>query len=152
VLRRGDSPGLLGQRLLKFTRPRFDPLAVKLRQVQSGRLRQAAAGAIRDTVEILIDEQFDARAEPTSGDQWAPRVPPTGSWPILEKTGRMRRSYHVSATTTGVTVTNSTDYAGFHQTGTARMVARKVLPDGDLPGEWRARIDEAVEAELERVL
>ncbi len=141
---------VLGQFLLKFKRPRFDPLAVKLRQLTAGRVRQAAAGAIRDTVEILIDERFDARAAP-SGARWETRKPPTGSWPLLEKSGRMRKEYNVSATVTGVSVTNNTPYAGFHQTGTKNRVARKVLPDGDLPTDWRARIDEAVVAELERI-
>lgn len=136
--------------VLKFKRPRFDPLAVKLRQLTPGRIRQAAAGAIRDTVEILIDERFEARADP-SGARWEARKPPTGSWPLLEKSGRMRKSYHVAATTTGVAITNAAPYAGFHQTGTANMVARKVLPDAGLPQPWRDRIDEAVATELERI-
>jgi phage gpG-like protein len=141
---------VLGQRLLKFKRPRFDPLAVRLRALHSGRIRQAAAGAIRDTLEVLIDERFEARAAP-SGARWETRKPPTGTWPILEKTGRMRKSYHVAATATGVTITNNVPYAGFHQTGTKNMVARKVLPDAGLPQAWRDRIDEAVATELERI-
>jgi phage gpG-like protein len=136
--------------VLKWKRPRFDPLAVRLRQLTPGRIRMAAAGAIRDTVEILVDERFDARAD-TAGVPWAPRKPPTGTWPILEKSGRMRKSYHVTANTTGVSVTNSKPYAGYHQTGTERMVARKVLPDGPLPADWAGRIDAAVTTELERI-
>lgn len=136
---------------LVFKRPRYDPLAVRLRQLTPGRIRQAAAGAIRDTLETLIDERFEARAAP-DGNAWAPRVPPTGTWPLLERTGRMRKRYHVGATATGVRVENSQDYAKYHQTGTPRMVARPVLPTGDrLPTEWRDRIDEAVAAELERI-
>lgn len=136
--------------MLKFRRPRFDPLAVKLRQLTPGRIRQAAAGAIRDTVEILIDERFEARADP-SGARWEARKPPTGTWPLLEKSGRMRKSYHVTATAAGVSVANTVPYAGFHQTGTGNMVARKVLPDAGLPQVWRDRIDEAVATELERI-
>ena len=135
---------------LLFKRPRFDPLAVKMRQLTTGRIRQAAAGAIRDTVEELVDERFEERAEP-SGSAWEPRKPPTGTWPILEKSGRMRKSYHVTATTTGIKVENSTKYAGYHQTGTANMPARPVLPEGNLPADWRSRIDAAVASELERV-
>lgn len=136
--------------MLKFKRPRYDPLAVKLRQLTPGRIRQAAAGAIRDEVEVLIDERFEARAAP-DGTPWAPRKPPTGTWPLLEKTGRMRRDYHVTPTTTGIAVTNGRPYAGYHQTGTERMVARPALPSGDLPAKWRARLDAAVAAELERI-
>ena len=136
---------------LIFKRPRFDPLAERLRRLQGGLPRKAAAGAIRDELELLIDEQFDRRAAP-DGTPWAPRKQPTGRWPLLEKTGRMRRRYHVTATTTGVKVENSQDYAGYHQTGTPRMVARPALPSGPLPGAWAARIDRAVTAELDRVL
>lgn len=136
--------------MLKFKRPRFDPLAVRLRQLTPGRIRQAAAGAIRDELEQLIDERFEARAAP-NGAPWEPRKPPTGTWPLLERTGRMRRDYHITPTTAGVTVTNNRPYAGYHQTGTVYMPARKVLPDGDLPANWRARIDAAVARELERI-
>lgn len=111
----------------------------------------AAAGAIRDTVEILIDERFDARADP-SGQPWEVRKPPTGSWPILEKSGKMRKSYHVAATATGVAVTNPLPYAGVHQKGRGNMPARKVLPDGPFTADWAGRIDAAVDAELERIL
>jgi phage gpG-like protein len=135
---------------LQFKVPRYDPLAVKMRQLASGRWRKTVAGAIRDEVEQLIDEQFDRRAAP-DGTAWEPRKPPTGTWPLLEKTGRMRRSYHVVATTTGIRVTNSRDYAGYHQTGTIYMPARKVLPDGPLPADWRARLDAAIIAELDRI-
>jgi phage gpG-like protein len=134
-----------------FKAPRYDPLAVRLRQATAGRLRQASAGAVRDTLEQLIDERFEARAAP-DGSAWAPRKPPTGTWPILEKTGRMRRDYHVTATTTGVTVQNNRPYAGFHQTGTVYMPARPVLPNGPLPSDWRDRIDAAITAELQRIL
>ena len=74
-----------------------------MRQLTPGRIRQAAAGAVRDTVEILIDERFDERSDP-DGNRWAPRKQPTGTWPLLERSGKMRKSYHVGATTTGVKV------------------------------------------------
>jgi hypothetical protein len=48
-------------------------------------------------------------------------------------------------------VTSNTPYAGYHQTGTKNMAARKVLPDAGLPQVWRDRIDAAVAAELERI-
>ena len=136
---------------LLFKRPRFDPLAETMRQLTPGRIRQAAAGAVRDTVEILIDERFDERSDP-DGNRWAPRKQPTGTWPILEKSGRMRKSYHVGATTTGVKVENSQPYAKVHQTGRANMLARPVLPNGNrMPEDWRDQIDEAVADELERI-
>lgn len=38
--------------------------------------------------------------------------------------------------------------AGFHQTGTSRMVARIVLPDGVVPAAWRAEIGKAFKRAL----
>lgn len=135
---------------LILKRPRFDPLAVKMRKVARGLHRQAVAGAIRDEIEKMIDSQFDQRRSP-EGRPWAPRKPPTGSWPLLQKTGKMRRDYHVVAKTTGVTVTNNRPYASYHQTGTRYMPARKVAPDGALPASWSRPIDAAVATALDKL-
>jgi phage gpG-like protein len=134
----------------KFVQPRYAPGPRRLRELKRGDIRRAAAVGIRDALTNLIDERFDDRAAPT-GTPWAPRKPPTGAWPILEKTGRMRKSFKVIATSAQVTVTNATEYLKFHQTGTSRMVARPALPTGpDLPPEWERRIDSAVSNAIDR--
>lgn len=67
----------------------------------------------------------------SSGGGWAARKPPTGGWPILQRTGRLRGSL------TGPSVRQigpkrmelgtNVPYARYHQTGTSRMVARPVI-------------------------
>lgn len=136
---------------LKFQAPRYDPLAVALRQVARGGARQTLAAAIAGGVRDLIDDRFDARATP-SGVPWAPRKPPTGTWPLLEKTGAMRRGFQVRAQTTGVTVTNTQEYAQFHQTGTRYMPARPILPRGPLPSWWRSYLDLVVAETLKKIV
>jgi hypothetical protein len=133
----------------KFTQPRYSDLPRFLRELQSGTIRQAASRAAADAITNLIDERFVDRAAP-SGSPWAPRKPPTGSWPILERTGAMRRGFKVMATAAQLTITNSTDYLKYHQTGTANMPARPVLPTGAMPPEWTRRIDSAVHNAIDR--
>jgi phage gpG-like protein len=133
----------------KFVQPRFAPGPRRLRELQRGDIRRAAATAIEAALTNLVDERFQDRAAP-NGTPWAPRKPPTGSWPILEKTGRMRRSFKVVATAAQVKVLNDTEYLKFHQTGTSKMVARPVLPTGDMPPEWDRRVDAAVSNAIDR--
>lgn len=133
----------------KFVQPRYAPGPRRLRELAGGNIRRAGAVAIQSALTNLIDERFDDRAAPT-GTPWAARKPPTGTWPILEKTGRMRRSFKVVATAAQVRVLNDTEYLKFHQTGTKHMVARPVLPTGPLPPEWERRIDTAVSNAIDR--
>lgn len=133
----------------KFVQPRYSDIPRRLRELKRGDIRRAASVAVGAAVENLIDEQFEARAAPT-GTPWAPRKPPTGSWPLLEKTGRMRKAFKVRATSAQLTVTNSTEYLQYHQSGTSRMVARPVLPEGPMPDGWTRRIDTAVSDAVDR--
>jgi phage gpG-like protein len=51
----------------------------------------------------------------------------------------------------GISITIDAEYAQFHQTGTARMPARPILPDGDtMPDEWERAIDDAMENAFDR--
>lgn len=135
----------------KFVQPRFGPVPRRLRELKRGDIRAAAARGAVSALENLIDERFEDRAAP-NGTPWAPRKPPTGTWPILEKTGRMRGSFKVLATAAQLKVLNDTDYLTFHQTGTSRMVARPVLPKGPLPPDWQRRIDSAMSNAIGRFL
>lgn len=99
----------------------------------------------------LIQNQFDERRAP-DGSPWAPRKQPTGTWPLLEKTRKMRRSFKVMATASQLKVLNAAPYLKFHQEGTSRMVARPVLPGAGLTREWQEYIDVSVAQALERTL
>ena len=133
----------------KFIQPRYGAVPRRLRELKRGDVRRAAAQGAKAALENLIDERFEERAAP-GGTPWAPRKPPTGTWPILEKTGRMRRSFKVVATSAQLKVLNDTEYLKFHQTGTSRMVARPVLPNGEMSPEWERRIDAAMSDAIDR--
>jgi len=98
------------------------------------------AQAIAPLVTSLLNESYDRRESP-NGQRWARRVPPTGSWPLLEKTGDMRASQLVVPQVGQI----SMSYAGpaqYHQRGTPKMVARPLLPL-TMPPTWAARIGAA---------
>jgi hypothetical protein len=136
---------------IKLIQPRYSGLPRALRQLPRGKVRAVAARAIEREVVQLIDERFVARAAPDA-TPWAPRKQPTGTWPLLEKTGKMRRGFKVMASATQLKVTQTQDYLKYHQKGTERMVARPVFPDAGLPAEWTGRIDAAVARALGRAL
>jgi hypothetical protein len=113
----------------------------------AGRYRSAAERSpaeepeiVAPVVDALLSESYDRRQTP-EGQRWAPRVPPTGTWPLLEKTGAMRASQLVMPVPGAV----SMSYAGpaqYHQDGTPRMAARPLLPKV-YPPTWAARIGKA---------
>lgn len=114
-------------------------LATRLRSL----VKEAGDGdaqAVVPVVEELLKASFDARQTP-SGEAWRPRVS-GGSWPLLEKTSRMKASLRVRAVRGSVEMSYETP-ANYHQSGTTRMVARKLLPENALPPTWSARIGEA---------
>lgn len=120
----GGKPSLAFAKLLRGAvkaSPREEPLAVV------------------PVVESLMDADYNARVEPTSRSKWAPRVPPTGGWPLLEKTGKMRASRIVRPILAAIRLSYSSP-GEYHQRGTPRMVARRILPVLALPPGWSAQI------------
>ncbi len=63
--------------------------------------------------------------------------------PILERTGAFRREWHPDRiSSAGFSIVSGVFYGGFHQTGTAKMVARKVAPDASRGlGGWQEPLD-----------
>jgi hypothetical protein len=135
----------------KLVQPRYGAIPRRLREQQRGELRRVASRAIERSVSELIQNQFDERRAP-DGSPWAPRKPPTGTWPLLEKTGKMRRGFKVIASASQLKVLQSQPYLKFHQEGTSRMVARPVLPGAGLTPEWQEYIDVSVAQAFERTL
>jgi hypothetical protein len=130
-------------------------LDVKLRALR-GRGLQRAKEEIADTVERLIAEGFERERAPT-GNKWASRVLPTGSWPLLRLSRRMFGSFLVKVSGSRIQVSNSAvseqgrPYPLFHQRGTRKMAARKMVPDRGLPSRWRSQLNKAVKSALERL-
>ena len=117
-------------------------LAARLR----GAVKDAPAQeppAVAPTVLGLLEADYSARVEPTSRARWAPRKPPTGGWPLLEKTGRMRASLLVRWGRGKLTLSFNTP-AEYHQRGNLpRMVARPPLPIDRLSPVWQDAIAKA---------
>lgn len=102
--------------------------------------------AVAEGVEQALAEEFAGEKGP-DGSPWAKRIPPTGSWPILRKSGRMYGSRVVRVIPRGSEFTMDAP-AQYHQHGTSRMVARPPFPHGSLPEPWRVAIERAA---LERL-
>lgn len=97
----------------------------------------------------LVREGFAGQQDPY-GSAWAPRKSGGGS-AILVRTGSMRNSWNITELGPGgFTMAAGVDYAGYHQSGTRKMVARKMVPnEGDLPGNWEARFDDVTQEILD---
>ena len=83
-------------------------------------------------VEDYNKQNWAAQTDPVTQAGWAPRRPPTGSWPLLNKTGRMFGSTSFRASgpmefyaRVGVS------YGKYLQYGTSKMVARRWLGLGE---------------------
>lgn len=69
--------------------------------------------------------------DPVTGDKWKKRKEPTGSWPLLNKTGKMLgKTKFKSGKDPMSFMAKSTDYAKFHQKGTSKMPQRRFLGVG----------------------
>ena len=86
---------------------------------------------------LKITEEFNkenwaAETDPVTGKKWEPRKKPTGSHPLLKKSGKMMSLTKFKASDrpfdfkarVGVT------YGGFHQKGTSKMPQRRWLGVG----------------------
>ena len=96
----------------------------------------------------LVAEGFKKESDPY-GKHWAPLKARVGR--ILQDTGRLRSSFtfHVLGSTS-VKIGPGVGYATFHQSGTSRMVARKMVPEGRLPSEWGRRFEQAAQDVMEQ--
>jgi hypothetical protein len=105
---------------------------------------QASASAA-ERISGLLQDEFDAGNDPY-GRAWAPLRPSTlragRTPPPLTNTRAMRDGLTVAPLSgggIGVSFASPTP-AVFHQKGTSRMVARKILPEGTMPKTWNAAI------------
>jgi len=103
---------------------------------EPGTFRTKMMKALGEEVLKLIQEEFNTRADPWRR-AWAETQRPN---PILEDTGRLRRSFRMESGPRTFRVYNATPYASFHQYGTRRLVSRKMIPDSttstELPRHW----------------
>ncbi len=76
---------------------------------------------------------WGAQKDPVTGNKWKKRAEPTGSWPLLNKTGKMFGSTKFKSGKDPMSFIAKTgvDYGKFHQKGTPKMPQRRWLGIGD---------------------
>lgn len=108
--------------------------------------------ALRFELLSLTIESFDKEQTP-EGQKWATWIPPyqSGSGKILNDTGKMRNSFNATSRGNQLYISNNRtndqgkSVAKYHQDGTKKMVARRLLPDkNNLPPEWQTKIEDIV--------
>lgn len=129
--------------------------AKRLRKVEEGAWKRGTFSQFASDVEAELDEQFEQGRDPY-GSAWSPRKT-GGTWPLLNRTGRLRSNRFVQRVAGSDTVTRllmifRQPYAGFLHRGTRYMAARKIVPERVLPDAWRAKLQSAFNRELERIL
>ena len=74
-------------------------------------------------------ESWSDQKDPVTGKSWEPRKAPTGSWPLLRKSGKMLGSAKFKADQRPMlfSATTNVNYGSFHQNGTSRMPQRRWL-------------------------
>lgn len=104
---------------------------------QIRREAEAAAPAVEAQYQIGFE-----REEDPMGNGWAPPARDYGH-PLMRDTRRLQEGAEVTATNDGVRIVVDVPYAEYHQDGTDRMPARKIVPEGVLSAEWADAIGEA---------
>lgn len=141
---------------LRGLRDRLSSLQTSTFQERVAKLCGAAA------LKLVADEFRFSRAP--DGTPWAPvgRVtgkklrrgqygPRRGGKPLL-KTRRLMTSFGVQPTPAGFRIGTAVPYAGYHQRGTSRMVARPMLPGRVLPESWQVAMATALNAAVRQQL
>jgi phage gpG-like protein len=98
----------------------------------------------------LVQDGFREQRNPF-GHAWPPKKRPDGRAILVGRTTRLRRSWHLERTARGViTIASAVVYTPYHQHGTRRMPARKMVPDDELPPAWNAALNETALELLEQ--
>ncbi len=93
-------------------------------------------------IQEVIDDQYTEGHGPAEG--WKQLA--TGKPAHLQKSGDMSANSRAIKGVAGVTV-RIPKPGGFHQSGTAKMPARKIVPDeGTLPGRWGEAVANTIRA------
>lgn len=101
-----------------------------------GRLQKDINKAVAREVELLIKEGFKDQKDPY-GNSWEPDKAGT----VFDPKHTIERAFNVETTDTGVLITNTLDFAIYHQTGTETLPQRMMVPDSDKGlGDWGEHI------------
>jgi len=109
-------------------------------------LRSTICANLAEETINLVREGFADTTDPY-GSGWAGTK--RGNRPLHGPSGVLRNAWSPHSSAGGFGASSGVGYAGFHQQGTSRFVARKMVPDDDIPAAWSARYDEVVEELLD---
>lgn len=108
-----------------------------------------ALEAAADDIDADLERSFSSGRDP-EGKAWAARKS-GGSWPLLNKTGRLKGSRRVTVKRRFINITYADPVSAYHQTGTVHMRRRRLLPER-FPTRWlkmiRARVRSLVKREF----
>jgi len=113
--------------------------------------------ALAETARTEIVLGFAAGRDPY-GAKWAPLKAQKGrraGGQPLRDTGRLQNSFNVQATETGIEVRSGVEYAGYHQYGTKRMPARRMVPSKaglSIGPYWRKSFVRVLEAQVQKAM
>lgn len=118
----------------------FDKLAKTLAELDT--LPRRLSVAIAPVITRELQKQFAKGTDPY-GRKW--RRLATGKASHLTESGRLRsgtRAAPLPGNRAGVRILfgSRARVAGFHQSGTANMPSRKILPERGMPAAWRTAI------------
>ena len=92
---------------------------------------KASKTQLNKLVEDYNKSSWAQQSDPVTLQPWAPRKQPTGSWPLLRKTGRMQDTTKFKTSADPMKFyAKTTNYGPYLQYGTSKMVARRWLGIG----------------------
>ncbi len=92
---------------------------------------KASKRELNELVENYNRENWPKQRDPVTLKPWAPRKAPTGTWPVLRKTGEMQDTTKFKVGKTPMDfIAKTVNYGPFHQYGTKKMAQRRWLGIG----------------------
>ena len=93
---------------------------------------EASRRELTNVVERYNKQSWKAQVDPVTYKKWQPRKPPTGTWPLLRKTGLMQNSakFYTEQGKKGMFYADTVYYGPFMQYGTSTVPARRWLGIG----------------------
>jgi len=86
---------------------------------------------LNELVENYNRDNWPKQRDPVTLKPWAPRKAPTGTWPVLRKTGEMQDTTKFKVGKTPMDfIAKTVNYGPFHQDGTKKMAQRRWLGIG----------------------
>jgi phage gpG-like protein len=100
----------------------------KFAEIGKPSTRFGIAGEMADAHLKAISRQFERERNPY-GIRWRKKQKADGRKTLHGPTGKLRRFRKITVNQYGYRVGSDAPYLKYHQSGTSRMVARKVIPD-----------------------